>query len=253
MKRRHKLTSLFLAAVLCVFLLPGTIPAARAAEPAPLRLITRYDAERREFSVEIAANEKLILSNYDLTVSRNAYVLKEIENGQSARFPYFVSNPDAGTAAAASSGGNVALEADAPLLRCTFSVGEEDPLRELSVTVTVREAADENGEPLPWKGAVIAGSVIPFDGIPAVITGMRLADTGVTVRAFCAEEGCTLICAAYGENGRLTALRSTGTAVGEREYRFEFGAAGYAETRAFLADGAFGPLCEGRTAGKGSV
>ncbi len=152
--------SLLLAAILTLSLLAGA--PALAAGDAPLELRTEYDESAGRVTAALAATEAITLANYDLRLSwdRDKLSFSSAENAQTALFPgdYFLTNAEKGIVSAMSGGSDVTVAAGETLVSFTFTVAASAE-GETALSVTVSDAADENGAALSWRGKTLSANV----------------------------------------------------------------------------------------------
>ncbi len=192
---KNRILPLLLAALLLMPLLK--LPAS-AAEPAPLTLSFALEGQRA--TVSVAAAGAITLSNYDMLLSWDgaAFTLTGIANARSSLFPHFQANdrpgdPGAGMIAAISGGGNVTVAAGEILAVWSFAVAE-DAAGSYAFTLTVSDAAAEDGSALAWKGASVScGAELTGGGItPAPLELRCLAEEEGVTAAIVATEAVTL-------------------------------------------------------------
>jgi hypothetical protein len=214
----------------------------------PLRVETTYDAQQRRATVSVVATEALALSNYDLRLDWDgeAFALEEITNAQSAKLGYFVANPAQGMASAMSGNGqDVSIAAEETLLTFTLTASAAAEAGNYPVSVTVANAATEDGDALAWKGAILDGTVtatqaenVPHGEIGAItVSGGRASATIHTSKT------ATVYFAVYNEYGMLLAVQSR-TLTADETAELTFPVANGAKTvKLFLIDATGAPLC----------
>ena len=153
-------------------------------------------------------------------------------------------DPNLGKISAVSGGVNVTLAAGATLATYSFTVPEGTE-GSYSFTLTVWDAADENGEPLSWKGAAVDGSVVlrqkPASGIISVHADSAI----VTVTITEGEEGQPLYLASYTAAGQMREVHTLPVQSGVDEYTFTLTGPG-GLVKAFLLDAENRPVCEAK-------
>ena len=156
---RKKYGAILLSLVMMLSAIAGTHILAEAAEAVPLKLV--IDETGDKFQVTVLSKDELVLSNYDVQLSwdASAFSLNEITNGQAYLFGNFQQNTDTGKISAASSGNNVTVSAGETLATYVLSPLSGALDGTYSFTLTVRDAADEDGYALSWKGGAITESL----------------------------------------------------------------------------------------------
>ena len=185
--------TLSLLLVLVLLLTPAGLGAsAGASGGVPLRAEAAFDAESRTVTLQVLADEAVTLSNYDLSLAWDAaaLTLTGAENGQTALFPNFLANAASGRVSAASEGRNVTVPAGEVLLRCSFAAAD-DAAGSQSISVTLRDAAEESGAPLSWKGQSLSVSVHLNEEAALPLRGEAACDAEsrtVTLQVLAAED-----------------------------------------------------------------
>ena len=214
----------------------------------PLRVETTYDAQQRRATVSVVATEALALSNYDLRLDWDgeAFALEEITNAQSAKLGYFVANPAQGMASAMSGNGqDVSIAAEETLLTFTLTASAAAEAGNYPVSVTVANAATEDGDALAWKGAILDGTVTATqaESVPQGEIGAITVSGGRASATIHTSKTATVYFAVYNEYGMLLAVQSR-TLTADETAELTFPVANGAKTvKLFLIDATGAPLC----------
>ena len=231
-----------LAALLSLLL--GTYVLAGAA--APVELSAAADGET--VTVTATATQAITLSNYDLWFSwdASAFTLREITNGQEALFRNFQSNTGDGRISAMSRGNNVTVPAGETLVVYTLSA-VPGTVGDHTFTLTVRDAANEDGDALAWKGESVRATVTLEPPRPAEISALTVSGGVASASVYAPDPGYALF-AAYDGDGRLLSVARKATA-GEEETGVSFPvASGAGMVKLFLVDASGAPMCAARGA-----
>ncbi len=145
-------------------LLNATIHYAAAPAPAsdiPLALTGVCRKSANTATVSVVTTQPVTLSNYDVTLTWNKslFTLTNVTNGQPSLMTIFQKNTTTGRTSAAS-GNNVTIPAGATLATYTLSAKTTPKKGDVyDFSLLVRDVADENGDPLPWKGLTVDGKI----------------------------------------------------------------------------------------------
>lgn len=176
---RHRMTFLLTLIFMLSLLIPQAVSA--AGDGVPLKMNAVYDPATKTAAVSIETTEAVTLSNYNVALAWDQSVLslKDIQNDQADAMPSFVPNKESGSenlgkVGVMSGGSNVTIGAGETLLTYTFTA-EKDPAEGTLFTLTVEDVADENAEPLSWKGQnVTVGLTISSGGQQEVTVDLPL-------------------------------------------------------------------------------
>lgn len=234
-------------------MLLGSMPVVHA-ESSPLRLEVQLSADGETVTVFLKATEELTLSNYDaqLGFDSNVFTIIGIYNGQPAKLPIFqcntASGSNAGKLSAASAGSNVAIGADETLATYTLSVAKEASSEKFTFILTILDAANEDGNPLPWKG-VMPSTDLEWEEKRTELLEVRLSEQSLTLDLSCWEPDSRLCCAAYTSAGQMCEIRFLSLeGNGRQELEFDLNSNPVGFVRVFLLNDQFCPLCESCTA-----
>ena len=213
---------------------------------APLTLSAVYDAEQKTVNVAVRTSETIVLSNYDvqLTWDTTAFTLSDITNGQTATFSNFQKNIGSGKVSVASGGSNVTVPAGATLATFILSV-TSGASGEYVFTLTAKDAANEDGDALAWKGVSVQTQFTVTESSSVEIAGVSLDGAKVTVTASCSMDGVVLFCAAYKADGQYLAAKTVRMDKDgdEKTYILNFGATEFGYVKVFALNGGYQPLC----------
>ena len=246
MKFRLLLSSL----ILLLFLVYS--PIVFAASPYCLSLNFSYDSLTGMIRAEVTADRDISLANYDLLLDwdHTAFRLNGITNEQKEKFSSFIVNTTPGheregAISATSNGSNVSIDRFDVIAVYLFAPVKDAKPDHYLFTLTIKEAADENGTALTWKGDIYE-FWFPFN--PSTESDILSLDrsTGQDyVRVYCCQENSILFHASYGVEGELINLNSVrldDQSLSIQEYRFPV-PNNAATVRCFLLDSQFRPLC----------
>ena len=154
---------------------------ADAASDVPLALSGSYDRATRTAAVSVVATEPITLSNYDAALlwDERLFTPDDIVNGQEEQIGNFFPNVAVGKISAASDGDNVTIEAGETLATFFLTAAYDLEPGYYSFALTVRDASDENGDALAWKGYTVDG-LLDVSALSAENFDCR-APEGVTV------------------------------------------------------------------------
>ncbi len=222
------------------------------SEPAPVKLtVSEYEAEGT-LRIALQTTEQIILSNYDVQLfwDTDAFTLNTIENCLNANFTFFQFNTTAddtniGKISATSGGSNETVAPGKAL--ATYTLSKRSPGLEGSFTfkLFVKDAADEDGNALAWKGSSV---LIDYSmATPASAEIIRVQPQGamISVTTICRRENARLFCAASKDNGQMIAV-AVDKVIGDGTQRtctLHFETADYCYVTVFLLSEDMTPLC----------
>lgn len=200
-----------------------TVQAPPTPGAVPLKLVCSWDRASGTATAAVTAAEELVLSNYDIVLSWDAAVfgLTDIANGQSG-FGSFVPNLSTGWISAAGGGENLVVGKGETLAVYTLTAVGMPENGDYGFTLSVRDAATEDGEALVWKGETVSGTMSVFllsgesfecRGSAAYVLDYQTpAEGDFTVTG---ERSCIVLCRTGAGLERLTAAR-----IGENSYAY---------------------------------
>ncbi len=139
----------------------ASIPLRVEYDGAPLALTGVCRKSANAATVSVVTTQPVTLSNYDVTLTwdKTLFNLTGITNGQPSLMTAFQKNTTTGRTSAAS-GNNVTIPAGATLATYTLSAKTTPKKGDVyDFSLLVRDVADENGDPLPWKGLTVDGKI----------------------------------------------------------------------------------------------
>lgn len=227
------------ALLLCLLL---TALPARAAQAAPLQL--RWGGAEETWQLEVVATEEGSLSNFDFSLNwaRECLELVGVDSPLPLHALEANLNPDsprAGAVSAVADGEDLSFRSGDVLLRYVFSAPEG--LRErCAFTLEVTDAALASGQALPWVGSRLDLEA----AAPQSEMVLSRRDGRLSVLLPALREDALLLCAAYGQDGRLLTLDCRPVPAGTSAVQCS---ADPAPVRVFLLDPSLRPLCPAGT------